>query len=90
MKNSEEYCLIKFHKKTGKIDTTLEAVGYEQLKKWAIKAIPKTKDSIIFNKSTGEIVFCISGSSDGGKLYTFEHSANIEDFCYGLLATINA
>ena len=90
MKNTEEYCLVKFHKKTGKIDTTLEAVDCELLKNWAIKATPKTKESIIFHKSTGEIICYISGTPNGEELYYMEYGTNIETFCPGILSVINS
>ncbi|MBE5892223.1 MAG: hypothetical protein E7286_02455 [Lachnospiraceae bacterium] len=90
MNDYEEYCLVRFHKKTGKIDTSLEAMGYEQLKKWAMAATTRTKESIIFNKSTGEIKIHILGSATGNKLYEYESGDNIEAFCPGLLAALNS
>ena len=90
MTHTEEYCLVKFHKRTGKIDTTLEAEGYDQLAKWAIKFTPKTKESIIFHKNTGEIVCYITGTATGGELYELENGTNIEEFCPGLLAAVNS
>ena len=90
MNNIGEYCLIKFHKRTGKIDTTLEAEGYDQLIKWAMKATPQTKESIIFNKATGKIVCYISGTPNGGELITIDYDTNIEELCPGILSAVNS
>lgn len=90
MSNVKHYCLIKFHKNTGKIDTTLESLKCDLLKEWAMNSTPKTNDSIIFNKTTGELVYWISGTSNGCKLHIFECGTNIEYYCPGLLAAVNS
>ena len=90
MNNTKQYCLVRFHKRTGKINTTLESEGYEQLIKWAVKSTSKTKESIIFNKTTGEIVCYISGTSAGTESYIFENGANIESYCPGILEAVNS
>ena len=82
--------MVRFHKNTGRIDTTLEAEGYDVLKDWALKTTTKTKDVIIFKKRTGEIVFCISGTLQGGEIESFEQGLNVETLCPGLVAAVNA
>ena len=90
MNETEEYCLVRYHKETGKIDTALESVGYDKLKKWALKNTPVTKDAIIFHKTTGDMKFLIIGTQNGGKLDDFVYGTNIEDICSGLLAAVNS
>ena len=50
------YCLVRFTRKSGKIDTTLEETGSKEIRLWAIKNTTKTKDTIIFEKDTGIVM----------------------------------
>lgn len=52
-----------------------------------MKATTQTKESIIFTKTTGEII-CY-GSLNGGELIPNDCDTNIEEICSGLLAAIN-
>lgn len=80
----DTFCLVRFSKKTGKIDTTLEAMGNALLKLWALNNCLKTKDVIIFHKGTGNVVLYVEGTGDFPKTFK-EELGNIESYCPGLL-----
>lgn len=84
----DTHCLVRFNRRTGKIDTTLEAVGSAQLKLWALSNCTKTKDIIIFNKTNGNCVMYLEGTGDFPKIFE-EELGNIESYCPGLLAVVN-
>lgn len=88
--NLETYVLVRFSKRTGKIDTTLEAMGRALLEMWALQKrnTTKTKCSVIFNKTSGDIVYYVEGSDNFPKVRNKENLGNIEDFCPGLLAAV--
>ena len=81
------HCLVRFNRRTGKIDTTLEAVGNAQLKMWALCNCTKTKDIIIFHKDTGNCVMYLEGTADYPKIFE-EELGNIESYCPGLLEAL--
>lgn len=88
---SNEYCLVRFSRKTGKIDTILEAIGCARLKVWALRNCPKTKDIIVFHKTTGNIVMYAEGVGYENIPNTFtEELGNIESYCPGLLYAVNS
>lgn len=82
----EVYYLVRFNRKSGKIDTTLEATGSAMLKMWGLHNTTKSKDTIVFNKETGEIVAYYEGTGDFPKIH--KEAGNIEDYCSGLLEAI--
>ena len=84
----DEHCLVRFSRKTGKIDTTLEALGTAQLKLWALSHCPKTKDIVIFHKTTGNCIMYLEGTEDFPKIFE-EELGNIESLCPGLLRAVN-
>lgn len=88
MNELRKYYLVRFSRKTGKIDTSLEALGSAQLKWWGLTNTTKTKDTIVFDKETGEIAAYYEGTGDFPKIY--EDGGNIEDYCEGLLEAINS
>lgn len=86
MSELRKYFLVRFSKKTGKIDTSLEGIGKGMLKLWALQNTTKTKDTIVFDKETGEIEAYYEGTGDFPKI---TKGGNIEDYCIGLLEAIN-
>ena len=84
----DEHCLVRFNRKTGKIDTTLEAFGTAQLKMWALCNCTKTKDIVIFHKETGNCIMYLEGTADFPKVFE-EELGNIESYCPGLLEAVN-
>lgn len=85
----DTFCLVRFNKRTGKIDTTLEAMGCAMLKIWALNNCTKTKEIIIFHKETGNVELYVEGTGDFPKVFK-EELGNIESYCPGLLAAVNA
>ena len=80
----EEYVLVRFSKKTGKIDTLHEGISAAVMKLWALQNTKKTKDTIIFSKETGDVICWVRGTSDFPKVAE-DSLGNIEDLCSGLL-----
>ena len=82
----EKYICIRFGRKSGKIDKTLEGISSAMLRLWALQNTPKTKDTIIFCLETGNIVFYCEGNESGfPKVHEDMEKRNIEDLCPGLL-----
>ena len=84
----EVYVLVRFNRNSGKIDTTLEGIGKGMLKMWGLHNTTKTKDTIIFNKETGEVITYYEGSSTGVKV-TKDFEKHIDSYCKGLLQVVN-
>ena len=88
MRILDEYCLVKFNRKTGKIYVTLEAIGSAQLKLWALHNCTKTTDIIIFHKETGNCIMYVDGTDDFPSVFE-EELGNINSYCPGLLEAVN-
>lgn len=84
----EEHCLVRFNRKSGKVDTTLESLGSAMLRMWALNNCTKTKDIIIFSKKTGNVVMYLEGTETFPKVFEKE-LGNIESYCPGLLEVVN-
>lgn len=65
MKELEIHVLIQFNKKSGKVITIMTSLGEAQLKLYALTKTPKTRQTIVFNRNTGECVFNVEGSEEG-------------------------
>lgn len=61
----EVYVLFRANKKSGKIDTTMTALGNAMLQLWALQNTTSSKQCFIFERSTGKLVFATSGTKDG-------------------------
>ena len=83
------YCLVRFTRKSGKIDTTLEGLGSGMLRMWALQNTTKTKDTIIFEKDTGIVCWYYEGTGDFPKIDE-EDLGHIDDYCPGMLAAVHA
>lgn len=77
------YCLIRFARKTGKIDTTLEGLGSGMLRLWALQNTTKTKDTIICEKDTGRVFWYFEGTGDFPRIEE-ENLGHIDDYCPGM------
>lgn len=85
----DEYALVRFSRKSGKIDTVMTATGNAMLRLWALQNCPKSKDIIIFHKTRGDVVWYLEGqTNDMPKVYD-KDQPNVEEFCPGLLAAVN-
>lgn len=80
-------CLVRFARKSGKIDTTLEGLGTGMLRLWALQNTTKTKDTIIFEKDTGRVLYYYEGTSGFPKIDE-ENLGYIDDYCPGMLKAI--
>ena len=88
----EQSVLVRFSKKTGKIDTTLEGIGNAMMKLWALQNTPKTKECLIFSKVSGDVIaHCVGDESGFPKFFdgNKDDLGNIEDYCEGLLEAVN-
>ncbi len=78
--NSLSICvLFRFSKKTGKIDTTMTAMGNALLKMWALQNTTKTKRTLVFNRDSGECLFAVEGTDNFPKVKK-NVNMNCEDF----------
>ena len=81
--------LVRFSKKTGKIDTTLTAIGYGMLNMWGLQETTKTKETIVFTRDTGLIIAHYIGTNNGMPEVEWpENDENINDYCDGLLEAL--
>ena len=81
------YCLVRFARKSGKIDMTLEGLGSGMLRMWALQNTTKTKDTIIFEKDTGNVCWYYEGTGDFPKIDDTD-LGHIDDYCPGMLAAM--
>lgn len=88
MEKLDTYVLVRFSRRSGKIDTTLEGIGNAMLRMWALQNTTKTKDTIIFSKTTGDVVFYAEGTDSGFPSVSDIGLGNIEDYCPGLLEAV--
>lgn len=51
----DRYALVRFNKKTGKIDRTMTAIGKGLLQLWALDNTPKSRASVLMNLDTGDV-----------------------------------
>lgn len=58
------YVLFRFSKKTGAIDTTMTAINEPLLRMWAMSKTTKSKQTLIFNRDTGDCVARVTGTPD--------------------------
>lgn len=77
------YCLVRFARKSGKIDTTLEGLGSGMLRLWALQNTTKTKDTIIFEKDTGNVCWYYEGNGGFPKIED-TNLGHINDYCPGM------
>lgn len=65
MSELHNYGLVRFSKKTGKIDTTMTAIGKGLIQLWALQNTTKTKACIIVDIDERMVVFEYIGTADG-------------------------
>ena len=83
MEEIKTYCLVRFARKSGKIDKTLEGMGSGMLRLWALQNTTKTKDTIICEKDTGKVCWYYEGTGDFPKIEDTD-LGHIDDYCPGL------
>ena len=65
MKDLHRFGLVRFSKKSGKIDTTLTALGSALLQLWALQNTTKTKACVIVDLDTCEVFAECEGTPGG-------------------------
>ena len=84
----DKHYLVRFARKTGKIDLTMESLGSAQLRFIALTKTTKSRDCIIFNGVTGEVVYYAEGDKSGFPKITEEGLGHIDKYCPGLLVEL--
>lgn len=79
------FYLVRFGRKSGKIDTTMQAYGVGLLKMWALQNTTKTKDTIIFGED-GIVVNYFEGTGDFPKIS--KGGEHVDTYCEGLLEAV--
>lgn len=86
MADIRKYALVRFSKKTGKIDTTLTALGNAMLRLWAMQNTTSSKQCLIFCVEDGRVIFKSDGKKDDFPTITWEEDLGyIDEYCDGLL-----
>ena len=80
MNKLHNYGLIRFSKKTGKVDTSMTAIGKGVIQLWALQNTTKTKACVIVDIDERRIVSEYVGTSDGFP----DIRKNHDDFEYGI------
>ena len=90
MEELKRYWLCRFNRRTGKIDTTLSGLGRGMIQLWALQnTTAKSKDTIIFDED-GWVHSYYEGTGDFPKITKYkEGEQHVNDFCEGLLDTLN-
>ena len=85
-KNMDKFYGVLFNRKSGKIVKTLEGVSSAMLKLFALQGnVSSTRDYVVFNGATGEIVFyCEGKKNDSPTICKDMEGKNIDDLCAGL------
>lgn len=81
------FYLVRFNRKSGKIDTTIKALGTGLLKMWALQNTTKTKDTIIFGDD-GIVEAYFEGTGDFPKIS--KGGEHVDTYCKGLLEAVLA
>lgn len=65
MSDLHNYGLVRFSKKTGKIDTTMTAIGSGLIRLWALQNTTKTKACVIADIDERKVVYEYIGTAAG-------------------------
>jgi len=81
---------VLFQRKSGKIVKCIEGVSSALLKMYALQGnVSATRDYVVFNGTTGEIVFyCEGKKGDSPTICRDMESKNIDELCAGLREAI--
>ena len=59
------HVLFRASKKSGKVDTTITALGFAQLEWWALNNTTPSKFCLVIERDTGKVVYATEGTKDG-------------------------
>lgn len=62
--NFQVHVLLRYSKKTGKIDTAMTGLGSALMRLWALQNTTSSKECVVINRSTGDVVFHVVGRKD--------------------------
>lgn len=85
--------LVRFTRRTGKIDKTLVGLGNGLMRLWALQNTTKTKDTIIFDED-GIVHYYFEGTEDFPDVTDYDKLVeetgyhHIDEFCEGLLKAV--
>lgn len=82
-----KHFLVRFSKKTGKIDTTIEGLGTALLKLWALNNTTPTKECLILN-CYGQVLFHTVGKKNDFPDVLEPENEHINEYCEGLLEVL--
>lgn len=68
MKDLTVYVLVRFNKKSCKVDTVMTGLGNAMMNLWALNNTPKTKACAVIERETGEVVFMTYGTGEFPKV----------------------
>lgn len=68
MANLEVCVLMRFSKKSGKIDTTMTGMGSAMMQMWALSNTTKSKSCLIFERNSGKCIFATQGTDNFPKV----------------------
>ena len=88
MATLDKYYLVRFARKTGKINLIMESLGSAQLRFVALTKTTKACDCIIFNGITGAVVFYTEYDKSGFPKVTNDGLGHIDKYCPELLAEL--
>lgn len=85
MKELKTTYLVRFTRRTGKIDKTMSALGNALLRLWALQnTTANSKDTIIFDED-GWVLWYYEGTGDFPKIIDVHGEQHIDEYCEGLL-----
>lgn len=65
MEDFKVCALIRCSKKSGKIDTTMTAMGSALLRLWALQNTTSSKMCVVLERDTGKILYMTCGTKEG-------------------------
>ena len=86
METLKTFYLVRFSKKSGKIDRTMSALGKGLLQLWALQNTTKSKDTIVFDED-GIVAMYVEGTADFPKV-TKNSGEHVDTYCNGLLEAV--
>ena len=90
MTDLKTYYLVRFNRRTGKIDKTMSALGKGLIQYWALmNTQKKSQDTVIFDED-GWIVAYYTGTGDFPEVQKFGENEgdHIDSLCEGLLEAV--
>ena len=72
--------LLRFNKKSGKVDKTMTGLGTALMRMWALNNTTKTKATIIIERDTGKVLFLAKGTESGFPKVEDKDLGNCEEY----------